>query len=127
MTKLTTTLDCDEVYDGTWWDASPDVSGGKKGIRVVGPAEDPDIFEANVLAVHWKNVSRTNEYSSRTAAYYKARGQKIYDLGGKEHGFCRPINSQWRDCHYEYHSIFHCNSDYIASQMSEAGYQTGPP
>ncbi|KAK8137532.1 hypothetical protein PG984_003025 [Apiospora sp. TS-2023a] len=106
-------FNCDTVNDATWWDASGDVSGGKKGVRVVGPANDPDTFEANVLSVHW--------------TYYKARGQKIYDLSGKDHGFCRPIGGVTNACAYEIQSIFHCSSDYTAEEMGKPGYQTGPP
>ncbi|KAK8110695.1 uncharacterized protein PG998_007152 [Apiospora kogelbergensis] len=70
-------MQCPEVEAAPTWMQRDDVSGNKKGIRIVGSdILSPQIFEANVQHVHF--------------TIYEDRDYQIFDTDGNEHGFCQP-------------------------------------
>ncbi|KAK8137533.1 hypothetical protein PG984_003026 [Apiospora sp. TS-2023a] len=104
-----TFFNCDEVEKALWWPVLDDVSGSKQGVRVVGTdLTSPDTFEANVGHVHF--------------TIYKNRGYGVFDVNDKQHGTCRIEPGLEYVCgpndDIDGHSTYHCNSDYVASDMN---------
>ncbi|KAK8041052.1 hypothetical protein PG994_014059 [Apiospora phragmitis] len=99
---------CHDVEVAEPWVIKSDVSGGKRGVRVVGGDKTlPDVFEANLVSIHY--------------TIYKDRGYDIYDLQGNQHGSCQSINDIDYDCvevNWFGRSVFNCSSDWNATDMN---------
>ncbi|KAK7955227.1 hypothetical protein PG996_016037 [Apiospora saccharicola] len=100
-------FNCDEVKNAAWWPVMDDVSDDKQGVRVIGDLTFPDTFEANVGHVHF--------------TIYEHRGYGLFDLNDNQHGTCRIEGGLEYVCgqndEINGHSTYHCNSDYVASDM----------
>lgn len=117
---------CQNLDYADWWIYQSDVSGDKKGCRIVRGSDTgaaPDVLECNTDFGHFSKLFRATQhidsakFKLTSTAVYKNRNWGVFDLDDKQHGTCQPYTDYKFDCNRlsiyrrKGHSLFNCSTD----------------